>query len=145
MKVIIPGGTGKVGTILARAFQTGGHEVIILSRRAEKSDWRIKKWGAETLGDWASEFENADAVINLAGRSVNCRYTDANRGEIMDSRVKSTKIVGEALAKAKNPPKVWLQASTATIYAHRFDAPNDEINGIIGGEPNAPDTWNFGK
>lgn len=144
MKVIIPGGTGQVGTILARAFQTGGHEVIILSRRAEKSDWRIKKWDAETLGDWASEFENADAVINLAGRSVNCRYTDANRREIMDSRVKSTKIVGEALAKAKNPPKVWLQASTATIYAHRFDAPNDEINGIIGGgEPNAPDTWNF--
>ena len=144
MKIIIPGGTGQVGTILARAFQTGGHEVIILSRRAEKSDWRIKKWDAETLGDWASEFENADAVINLAGRSVNCRYTDANRREIMDSRVKSTKIVGEALAKAKNPPKVWLQASTATIYAHRFDAPNDEINGIIGGgEPNAPDTWNF--
>jgi uncharacterized protein (TIGR01777 family) len=144
MKIIIPGGKGQVGTILARAFQTGGHEVIILSRRAEKSDWRIKKWDAETLGDWASEFENADAVINLAGRSVNCRYTDANRREIMDSRVKSTKIVGEALAKAKNPPKVWLQASTATIYAHRFDAPNDEISGIIGGgEPNGPDTWNF--
>jgi NAD dependent epimerase/dehydratase family enzyme len=144
MKIIIPGGTGQVGAILARAFQTGGHEVIILSRKAEKSAWRAVQWDAETLGDWTREFENADVVINLAGRSVNCRYTDENRREIMDSRVKSTRIIGEAIAQAKNPPRIWLQASTATIYAHRFDAPNDEINGIISGdEPNVPDTWNF--
>jgi len=144
MKIIIPGGSGQVGTILARAFHADGHEVVILSRKAEKSDWRTVKWDAETLGDWAREFENADVIINLAGRNVNCRYTDENRREIMDSRVKSTKVVGEAIAKATNPPKVWLQASTATIYAHRFDQPNDEINGIIGGnEPTAPDTWNF--
>lgn len=144
MKIVIPGGSGQVGTILARAFQADGHEVVILSRRAEKSVWRIARWNAETFGDWTREFENADAIINLAGRSVNCRYTPENRREIIESRVKSTKIVGEAIAKVANPPRVWLQASTATIYAHRFDAPNDEITGIIGGnEPDAPDTWNF--
>ncbi len=144
MKIIIPGGTGQVGTILARAFHHDGHEVVLLSRRAEKSDWRVVKWNAETLGDWTAEFENADVIINLAGRIVNCRYTPENRRQILESRVKSTRVVGEAIARAANPPRVWLQASTATIYAHRYDAPNDELTGIIGGdEPNAPDTWNF--
>lgn len=144
MKIVIPGGSGQVGTILARSFHAGGHEVVILSRKAEKSAWQTLQWDAETIGQWAKEFENADVVINLAGRSVNCRYTPENRREIIESRVKSTKVVGEAIAQATNPPRVWLQASTATIYAHRFDAPNDELTGIIGGnEPDAPGTWNF--
>lgn len=144
MKIIIPGGSGQVGSILARTFQADGHEVVVLSRSAAKADWRVEKWDAETIGDWAREFENADVIVNLAGRSVNCRYTPGNRREIIESRVKSTKIVGKAIAKAETPPRVWLQASTATIYAHRFDEPNDEITGIIGGnEPDAPDTWNF--
>ena len=144
MKIIIPGGSGQVGTILARAFHADNHEVVIVSRKAEKADWRVVEWDAETLGDWTREFENADIVINLAGRSVNCRYTPENRRQILESRVKSTVAVGEAIARAANPPRVWLQASTATIYAHRFDQPNDEITGIIGGsEPDAPDTWNF--
>ena len=144
MKIVIPGGSGQVGSILARAFQKDGHEVIVLSRGAKKSAWRIVEWDAETLGDWAGEFENADIVINLAGRSVNCRYNAENRREIIESRVKSTVIVGEAIGKASNPPKVWLQSATATIYAHRYDAPNDELTGIIGGaEPDAPDAWNF--
>jgi uncharacterized protein (TIGR01777 family) len=102
------------------------------------------KWDGETLGEWVSEFESADAVINLAGQSVNCRYYDHNRKVIKDSRLKSAKVVGDAIAQAWKPPGVWLQVSTATIYAHRFDAPNDEANGFIGGsEPNAPDTWRF--
>jgi uncharacterized protein len=83
-------------------------------------------------------------VINLAGRSVNCRYTAENRRAMMDSRVESTRVVGEVIAAAARPPRVWLQMSTATIYAHRFDAPNDERTGILGGgEPGAPDTWRF--
>ena len=83
-------------------------------------------------------------MINLAGQSVNCRYTPENRRIITDSRIKSTRVVGDAIAQAWKPPRVWLQASTATIYAHRYDAPNDEASGIIGGsEPNAPDTWRF--
>lgn len=81
-------------------------------------------------------------VLNLAGRTVNCRYTADNLRQMMDSRVHSARVVGEAIRQAKNPPKVWLQMSTATIYAHRFDAPNDEATGIIGGnEPNFPPKW----
>jgi uncharacterized protein len=88
--------------------------------------------------------EGADLVINLAGRSVNCRYTPANRRLIKESRVQSTLAVGQAIARAAHPPRCWFQASTATIYAHRYDAPNDEATGILGGnEPNAPDTWRF--
>jgi len=144
MKIVIPGGTGQVGTALAQAFTADGHEVVVLSRKPEKADWRVVQWDAETLGTWAREIDGADVVINLAGRSVNCRYTPENRRLIMDSRVNSTRIVGEAIQQAARPPRVWLQMSTATIHAHRFDAPNDDVNGIIGGhESDAPDTWNF--
>src|SRR5258707_15150024 len=144
MKIVTPGGSGQVGTVLARAFHKRGHEVVVLSRKPANAAWRMVEWDGETLGDWVSEFEGADVVINLAGRSVNCRYGDHNRKVIKDSRLKSTKVVGDAIAQAWKPPRVWLQASTATIYAHRFDAANDEATGIIGGsEPNAPDTWRF--
>jgi uncharacterized protein (TIGR01777 family) len=144
MKIVIPGGSGQVGTVLARAFHGRGDDVVVLSRNPADAPWRVVMWDGETLGDWVSEFEGTDAVINLAGQSVNCRYTPENRRIIMDSRVKSTKIVGDAIAQAWKPPRVWLQASTATLYAHRYDAPNDEATGIIGGdEPNAPDTWRF--
>jgi uncharacterized protein (TIGR01777 family) len=90
------------------------------------------------------ELEGADVVINLAGKSVNCRYGKENRREILESRVDSVRAIRSGIEKAKQRPRVWLQAATATIYAHRFDAPNDELAGIIGGaEPNAPDTWRF--
>jgi uncharacterized protein (TIGR01777 family) len=106
--------------------------------------WRVVQWDGETLGEWTREFENADTVINLAGQSVNCRYTPENRHLIIDSRVKSTRVVGQAIAETERAPRVWLQASTATLYAHRYDAANDEATGIIGGgEPHAPDTWRF--
>jgi uncharacterized protein (TIGR01777 family) len=144
MKIVIPGGSGQVGTVLARAFHKDGHDVSVLSRRPAAEPWRTVAWDGETLGDWVAEFEGADAVINLAGQSVNCRYSDQNRRIIKDSRIKSTRVVGDAILQAWKPPRVWLQASTATIYAHRFDAPNDEANGIIdGSEPDAPDTWRF--
>ena len=144
MKIVIPGGTGQVGTVLARAFQGEGHDVVVLGRHAGSLPWRFVTWDGETIGGWADEIDGADVVINLAGRSVNCRYNAENRRQMMDSRVNSTRVVGEAISKATNPPKVWLQASTATIYAHRFDAPNDDVTGIIGGhEADSPDTWNF--
>ncbi len=144
MKVIIPGGSGQVGTVLARAYQADGHEVVVLSRDAGDAPWRVVGWDAETIGPWVSELDGADVVINLVGRNVNCRYTPKNRESIMQSRVRSTQVVGAAIAAASRPPRVWLQASTATIYAHRYDAPNDEATGIIGGnEPDAPDTWRF--
>jgi uncharacterized protein (TIGR01777 family) len=144
VKIVIPGGSGQVGTILARAFTAQGHEVVVLSRKPNKDPWRILQWDAETLGEWAKEIDGADVVINMAGRSVNCRYNSANRREIMDSRVRSTRVVGQAIANASKPPRVWLQASTATIYSHRYDAPNDEVTGILGGAAEAaPDTWRF--
>jgi uncharacterized protein (TIGR01777 family) len=140
MKIVIPGGSGQVGGVLARALRAGGHHVIILTRGGGGPDDRA--WDGRTLGPWAAELEGADAVINLAGRSVNCRYTAAHKREMMSSRVDSTRVVGQAIARVARPPRVWLQMSTATIYAHRFDAPNDEATGIIGGdEPDAPAGW----
>ena len=144
MKIVIPGGSGQVGTILARAFHQDGHEVVVLSRSPGAAPWRTVPWDARTLGDWVREVDGADVVINLAGRSVNCRYNERNRREILASRVDSTRVLGAAVARAARPPGVWLQASTATIYAHRYDAPNDEATGILGGaEPDAPETWRF--
>ena len=133
-----------MGTVLARAFHSSGHDVTVLSRKPANAPWRVVQWDGETIGQWVAEIEGADVVINLAGQSVNCRYTKENRRILIDSRIKSTRVVGQAIAQANHPPRVWLQASTATLYAHRYDAPNDEATGIIGGsEPGAPDTWNF--
>ena len=144
MKIVIPGGSGQVGQILTRWSAAHGHEVVILSRGAATSGWRTVEWDGRTLGPWRREIDGADVVINLTGRSVNCRYTPNNRHAIMASRVESTRVVGEAVAAAERPPAVWLQASTATIYAHRFDAANDEATGILGGnEPDAPPRWRF--
>jgi uncharacterized protein len=144
MNIVIPGGSGQVGTMLARAFHRDGHEIVVLSRRPDQRPWRVVAWDAMTRGTWQGEIDGCDVVINLAGRSVNCRYTPANREAIRQSRVLSTRVVGQAIAAAARQPRVWLQASTATIYAHRYDAPNDERSGILGGdESNAPDSWRF--
>jgi len=144
MKIVIPGGSGHLGNLLARSFHEAGHDVTVLSRKPQKTSWRSMEWDGETLGKWAEALEGVDAVINLAGQSVNCRYTRENRKIITDSRLKSTRIVGDAIARAWSPPRVWLQASTATIYAHTFAEPHDEANGVVGGsEPNTPDTWRF--
>lgn len=139
MKVVIPGGTGHVGALLTRGLQARGYQVVLLSRRPGPG---VVAWDGRSLGPWADELEGCEAVINLAGRTVDCRYTEENLRQMMDSRVDSTRVVGEAIAAAKRPPRVWLQMSTATIYAHRFDAPNDEASGQIGGqEPDAPAYW----
>jgi len=144
MKIVMPGGSGQVGTVLAHAFHRDGHEVVVLSRRPHPQPWRVVAWDGVTLERWSKEFDGCDVVINLTGRSVNCRYTATNRLEILQSRVLSTRIVGEAIANAAHPPRVWLQASTATIYAHRYDHANDERSGILGGqESNAPSSWQF--
>ena len=144
MKIVIPGGSGQVGTLLARAFVADGHEVVVLSRSPAQAPWRTVGWDGETVAAWSGEIDGADVVINMAGRSVNCRYNAENRRQIVESRVKSTRAVGQAIARATRPPPVWLQASTATIYAHRYSAPNDEATGELGGsEATAPDTWRF--
>jgi uncharacterized protein len=144
MKIVIPGGSGQLGTILAREFIAQKHEVIVLSRKPYLAPWPVVLWDAKNLGGWQASFDNADVVINLAGRSVNCRYSPENRRQILSSRVDATRAVGKAISNASTPPRVWLQASTATIYSHRFDSPNDDIRGLLGdNEPNVPDTWKF--
>jgi uncharacterized protein len=150
MKIVLPGGTGQVGGLLRRALVERGDEVTVLSRRPEKLEDGVRHavWDGRTLGAWAAEIDGADAVVNLAGRSVSCRYTDSNLRQMMNSRVDSTQVVGEAIARAGRAPKVWLQMSTATIYADarsRTDGlPHDEANGIIGGEePDVPLYWEY--
>lgn len=144
MKIVIPGGSGQVGRVLARAFVAHGHDVVVLSRSPRASAWRTVRWDGATAGAWVREIDGADAVINLAGRNVNCRYSAANRLAIFESRLRSTRVVGDAIAASARPPRVWLQASTATIYAHRYDAANDEWSGELGGhEREAPDAWRF--
>ena len=142
MKIVIPGGTGQVGTILNRALTAQGHDVTILTRHPKKPG--EIHWDGDTAGPWAEAIDGSDVVINLAGRSVSCRYTPANLHAMMDSRVNSARVVGEAIATAARPPRVWLQMSTATVYAHRFDAPNDEATGLLGGnEPDVPSYWAY--
>ena len=142
MKVVIPGGTGQVGTALGRALRDEGHEVVVLTRRAA-GDGQVS-WDGERLGPWAREVDGCDVVINLAGRSVSCRYTKENLTEMMRSRVRSARVVGQAIAAARQPPRAWLQMSTATIYAHTHSTPNDEVTGVIGGsEDGVPGYWAF--
>lgn len=131
-----------MGGILRRALTAAGHEVVVLTRRPSRAGEIA--WDGENLGDWAGAIDGCDVVINLAGRSVSCRYTPENLRAMMDSRVRSARVVGEAIAVAARPPRVWLQASTATVYAHRFDAANDEATGVLGGdEPGVPGYWAY--
>ena len=142
MKVVIPGGTGQVGTALGRVLRGDGHEVVVLTRRAA-GDGQVF-WDGERLGPWAREVDGCDVVINLAGRSVSCRYTKENLTEMMRSRVRSARVVGQAIAAAGRPPRAWLQMSTATIYAHAYGTPNDDVTGVIGGsEEGVPGYWAF--
>jgi uncharacterized protein (TIGR01777 family) len=144
MKIVIAGGSGQVGTILARHFHRQANEVVVLSRRPQAAPWRSVLWDGCNLGPWQRELDGSGVLINLAGRSVNCRYGKANRAAILDSRVLSTRVLHQAVTAAAQPPAVWLNASTATIYRHSLDRPMDEATGEFGGaEPNAPDTWRF--
>lgn len=144
MKIVLPGGSGQVGTLLARAFHADGHEVVVLTRRPDLQKWRLVRWDGVNAGPWVDEIDGCDVLINLAGRSVNCRYHARNRRDMLESRIFSTRAVGEAVAAAVRPPRVWLQASTATICAHRYDAAHDERSGILGvAEPGAPAAWQF--
>lgn len=144
LRIVLPGGSGQVGRVLARHFHAQGHAVTVLARRALASPWPLMEWNGRDLGPWTEAIDGADVVINLAGRSVNCRYNQANRREIIASRVDSTSAIGEAIARAARPPALWMNASTATIYRHALDRPMDEATGeLVGHEGDAPATWNF--
>ena len=144
MRVVISGGSGQIGQVLARYFHAGGHDVTVLSRNASPAPWSVVTWDARSPRPWTVALEGCDVCINLAGRSVNCRYNEANRRAILDSRVDSTRLLNQVIAGLEHPPRVWLNSSTATIYRHALDRPMDEATGELGGnEPGAPDTWNF--
>jgi hypothetical protein len=118
--------------------------VTILTRSPKTSANGAREitWDTRTVGDWARELEGSTAVINLTGRSVNCRYHERNRKLILESRVNSTRSIGEAIAKCKSPPSVWLNASTATIYKHTFGPAWDD-SGEIGATPEAKDEFSI--
>ena len=144
LRIVIPGGSGQVGTVLARHFHAQGHEVTVLARHPVSRPWHVLRWDGRDTGDWIAVLDGADIVINLAGRNVNCRYHQKNRRDIMESRVDATRAVGRAIALAARPPALWMNAGTATIYRHALDRPMDEATGELGGdEADAPSTWRF--
>jgi uncharacterized protein (TIGR01777 family) len=133
-KIILAGGNGQLGKALAGYYKDIAEEVIILSRKAAPAKGNIKTlvWDGHTLGDWAKELEGADLLVNLCGKNVNCRYTKENREEIIRSRVEPTRLLGKVVDGLVNPPKLWVNAASATIYRHAEDRPQDEETGEIG-------------
>lgn len=124
-KVIIAGGTGFIGDFLQKRFQELGYDVIIISRQKKHINWEDRLSIQKAM-------EGAELLINLAGKSVNCRYNEKNKQEIMNSRVATTKILGEAVQSCSNPPELWINSSTATIYRHAEDRPMTESEGEVG-------------
>jgi uncharacterized protein len=155
MRILIPGGSGQVGTLLARHLHSSGHEVTVLSRTPQahvSHPWRTLLWDGLTPGPWTTEIDRSDAVIHLSGRSVNCRYNTTNRQAIFDSRIKPTLLLGQLIAASPTPPRLWMNASTSTFYRHALDRPQDEFTGELGDLPtergtrepaNLPETWSF--
>jgi len=143
-RIVLAGGSGFLGQALAGHFDKAGWEVVVLTRSPQQtaSGNRQVAWNSRTLGPWTSELDGAVAVVNLTGRSVNCRYDARHRTEIMDSRVFSTRIVGEAVAACVQPPRVWLNSSTATLYKHSLDRPMDETC-EVGATPEAEDVFSI--
>jgi uncharacterized protein len=143
-RIILAGGSGFLGQVLAEKFLRQNYEVIILARSPRVRNDAAKKieWDAKSYGDWARYVDGAEVVINLTGKSVDCRYNEANRKAIIASRVDSTRVLGEAIAKCKQPPRVWLNSSSATIYKHTFDLPMDE-SGKTGATPEAHDEFSI--
>jgi hypothetical protein len=149
LRIVLPGGSGQVGRMLARFFQERGHHVTVLTRGPYTAPWQTVHWDGQSLGPWVETLEGADVCIHLSGRSVNCRATARHRRELYDSRIGPTRLLHQAFACLVNPPRLWMNASTATIYRHSLDKAMDEATGEIGGNElisrrrRAPEKWNW--
>lgn len=133
-KIILAGGNGYLGTVLANYYREKAEQIIILSRNPKPADGNVitRVWDGKTEGDWIKEMEGADLLVNLCGKNVNCRYTPANREAIIASRVLPTTLLGKVIAKLETPPALWINITSATIYRHAEDRPQDEESGEIG-------------
>lgn len=133
-KIILAGGSGYLGQVLADYYKDKAKEIIILSRKASATNGNITyhQWDAETKGEWVKQLEGADLLVNLCGKNVNCRYTPENRRAILSSRILPTELLAAAIMDLTHPPKLWLQCASATIYRHAEDRYQDEENGEIG-------------
>ncbi len=133
--ILLAGGTGTMGRILQDHFVRQGFRVVVLTRdpaRHKRTGVTFLPWDGRNIGEWAAELEGATALINLAGRSVDCRYNERNKALILDSRVDATNVLGLAIARCTAPPKLWINLSTATIYRHAEDRAMDEATGELG-------------
>lgn len=149
LRIVLPGGSGLVGNLLANFFQQRGHHVTVLTRSPFTAAWHTVHWDGEHVGSWVESLDGADVCINLAGRSINSRLTARTREELYHSRIHSTRLLGAVIGQLTRPPRVWLNASAATIYRHSIDLPMDEYSGEIGGNElissrrRAPRKWDF--
>ena len=154
LRIVLPGGSGQVGRMLARFLQERGHHVTVLTRGPYSAPWQTVYWNGTELGPWVETLDGADVCIHLSGRSVDCRYTARNRRELYDSRIGTTRLLHRAFATLTNPPHLWMNASSATIYRHALhgtesDHPMDELTGELGGDEwisrrrRAPKKWNW--
>ena len=149
LRIVMPGGSGQVGRVLAAYFQERGHHVTVLTRGPYTAPWHTVYWDGLNRGPWIEKLEGADVCIHLSGRSINCRATAKNRKQLYESRIDTTRLVGDAIGVLDNPPRLWLNASTATIYRHALDRDMDEAAGEIGGgewiskRRRAPAKWNW--
>ena len=133
-KLILAGGTGFLGRAIIDRFSAGCDQIIVLTRGAERTEKNVSylRWDGKTVGKWFAEIDGADVLINLTGKSVDCRYNEKNKAEILSSRIDAAKVLGEAVAKAARPPKLWMNAASATIYRNAEDRPMTEYDGETG-------------
>lgn len=154
LRVVIPGGSGQVGSMLARYFQERGCHVTVLTRGPYTATWQTVHWDGQTLGDWVETLEGADVCIHLSGRRIDCRYTARNRRDLLASRVGPTRLLHQAFAILETPPRLWMNASAANLYPHApqgsaLDSPMDESFATAKGREAAgrriPESWRWAE
>lgn len=135
-KLVIASGTGFLGKVLIDHFRNKFEEIVVLTRGTSRIEHNIRfvTWDAKKMTGWEHELEDAEVLVNLTGKSVDCRYNEENRNEILNSRIDSTSVLNLAVRTCSNPPKHWMNASTATIYRHATDKRMDETDGEIGSD-----------